>query len=675
MNLKSLGLSLPSGEPPAWARAARILLRRPNAEFGQSCASVSVNGFLAPNRDYPYEGLTAACPEGHWKFLDALAIAPASPEVRLVPLGVHAFPWKAVYRYAVLEREKHGELHAQYYLLGKSKHPTLEVTFSLYGCRLPRDQLLLSPLADLRPVSSPSSPELHALKTKEGEVRVQRKDSGYALLLHARKLRAVESLRLQDWTYKLGYGEREGAPGFPRFIGESRSLFHAGVYSLPLRSTASLQAVCLCSNITPRFELAKHDEKTETARLQLLLSRFDVLLKKAQERWGKEAAEALAARTLVLLDKFSFSAPPDSLDAGAFWFRQAWSRDLFEAVFVNFDAFYLAKERWLKKELLSCWKHQHNGFLPRLLGSPDSGSSIDGTLFAFLAGFLLLERTQDPKLKAMLLRASELFLSAIKENGLLDPKLFLLKTAADASWMDSRLPQKKDHQTILAPSRLPLSWMQRVIQTHSAEEAVLFFNEPHYFLVELNALWLLFLQHFLAWAPSEALARTKRNAEFNFKSLFFGSTSYGLADESLQRSSEETASCLQAAALASSLFSNEEIAALLEEHAPSLVQRKNQLFGVLVKKGPPSVFYNDWQYHAAVVWPKTNPYLYSLLTRSGRKREAEELLLSLLDHQQNEGAVFYTQELFSTENECTPVKNPAQLFSQYVQPYYNFLEE
>jgi hypothetical protein len=56
----------------------------------------------------------------------------------------------------------------------------------------------------------------------------------------------------------------------------------------------------------------------------------------------------------------------------------------------------------------------------------------------------------------------------------------------------------------------------------------------------------------------------------------------------------------------------------------------------------------------------------------------------MLDHQQNESAVMYNSELFSlaigknpagieSENPL-PVKNPIQLWSQWVQPYIDYLK-
>ncbi len=100
---------------------------------------------------------------------------------------------------------------------------------------------------------------------------------------------------------------------------------------------------------------------------------------------------------------------------------------------------------------------------------------------------------------------------------------------------------------------------------------------------------------------------------------------------------------------------------------------KNGLpFGIVVKKSPKGSYYGDEEYHEAVVWPRDTPYLIRILRAAGEveKETVEGIQRSNLEHQMDEGFVFYNSELFSPDNgEMTPVKNPVQFWSQWVDPY------
>ncbi len=289
---------------------------------------------------------------------------------------------------------------------------------------------------------------------------------------------------------------------------------------------------------------------------------------------------------------------------------------------------------------------------------------------------MLLQQTPNPALRKTLLSASADFLAALEKRGHVDATTSLLKSTAHASWIDSRIARSHGGQTLSVPTRLPSTWVDGLCSRHSFDALRLHLEQPHYFLAELNALWLVFLENLYACQPSAAMEQTKATAQSHFKSLFFtpGLAPAGLVDELGNRSETEVASVLQAAALLPSLFSDAEVEALYQFAQPHFLDRQGKLMGVLVMVADGIPYYDDAQYHRGVSWPKTNPYLYRLLVRLRKTPQAHGLLESMLDHQQSEGAVFFSHELFSAENGGTPVKNPAQLFSQYVQPYYDALE-
>ncbi len=105
-------MRIKSRENPDWgyARNLRTVLMTTSAEWVQSCASspLSADGseFIAPNRDYPYEGLSFFQDGEKWKFIDAIAISVRSRDNRHLQLesqkpgpDVEVNPWQVTYRY------------------------------------------------------------------------------------------------------------------------------------------------------------------------------------------------------------------------------------------------------------------------------------------------------------------------------------------------------------------------------------------------------------------------------------------------------------------------------------------------------------------------------------------------------------------------------------------------
>lgn len=101
---------------------------------------------------------------------------------------------------------------------------------------------------------------------------------------------------------------------------------------------------------------------------------------------------------------------------------------------------------------------------------------------------------------------------------------------------------------------------------------------------------------------------------------------------------------------------------------------------MLTKNVNDRIYFNDYQYHGAVVWLRDNPYLIKYLNIIGEERKAKEILDSNLWHQMDEEAIFYNNELFSLpegknpnptkiSNDPVPVKNPIQLWSHFCDDY------
>jgi glycogen debranching enzyme len=109
-----------------------------------------------------------------------------------------------------------------------------------------------------------------------------------------------------------------------------------------------------------------------------------------------------------------------------------------------------------------------------------------------------------------------------------------------------------------------------------------------------------------------------------------------------------------------------------------------QPFGILLRDIERVPYLADKEYHGATIWPRDTPYLLELM--EGMGKDVLGLLVSNLDHMVSEGAIGYCSELFSlpvgeNPNPCpesqnpVPVKNPAQYWSHWCDPYLDHLKE
>ncbi len=169
------------------------------------------------------------------------------------------------------------------------------------------------------------------------------------------------------------------------------------------------------------------------------------------------------------------------------------------------------------------------------------------------------------------------------------------------------------------------------------------------------------------------------NARINFKKVFWDAKEnilYNIVtmEGEKDKTSGSPAVVAFSLLLGENIFSQHESKKFIKGVKENLLVEKFGLpFGILAKKSPKRIYYGDEEYHEAVVWPRDTPYLIRILRHVGEKETVEELLRSNLEHQMNEGFVFYNSELFSPDKgEMVPVKNPVQFWSQWVDPYiYN----
>jgi len=701
MNVREVFVEKPAAENPDWghARTCRALLRRPSAEFSQSIFSVEVDGFTVPNRDYPYEGFSAEFEGENWRLLDSLPFAlygAGGQKISLKPLRVKIFPWKAQYFYQTGERE----LCAEYYLFSAAPR-TLAACFSLDKSP-DRHSVLVKPLADVRHMYAESSPEAHSCLEENKGLAVE-KDGCRLVFSSPDALRASASKESREWFYKLGAGSRRFEGGAVRFAGSSRRLFAAGEIELDLAGGKATLFVSASNNQPKKkraasFEVANADERRELLRLGRYAKAFEPGFASAEKKWGHAAAVALEGRLLCLLDKFEWGAKGFP-DAGAFWFRNAWFRDAFEGINANFGVYYACRKRDLRNMILEALALEKNGLIPNKFaersGESPAYNSLDATLLAYLAALKFLRAGRDRELLESVRKHARSTISSFAKGtaGVFLDEKGLLRCPANFGWIDSMRPLQAGSERVMIPSRVSEECVSKAFAEFggNAQKISAALNAPTYYLVECNALWLAFLKDLLNFASDDDLpqvAEIVERVEANYKEFFMlpnGFLSHCVCGGS--KPSEESSAALVAMALLPGSFSEEEVTAALKVASEKLfVRRGDKLFGLLCRNSRQRTFFGDEEYHGAVVWPRDSPYLLALLERVGETKAAEELVLSALEHQQSEAAVFFNSELFSLAEGANPapcaessfpvpVKNPCQYWSQWTQPMLDFLDK
>jgi hypothetical protein len=534
---------------------------------------------------------------------------------------------------------------------------------SLSGCRF-----VLKPLVDIRFMYGASAPLEHELSfSKRGKIFCASRGKRKLFF----KCSDFEGARLdargQHWVYGLGCGERFSRE---QFKAEERVVLDAGELFLRPSAKSAIQIFCEASAARPRHAGGAARESLQSVAARCALAAFAGELAAAEAAWGRGASDALASR-LLSLHNFFLRFPHSPLsgpDAGCFWFRNVWLRDAFEGIRVNKAIYARTRPAWLASFFEFARRSSLNGLLPtrfdEFTGSP-LYDSVDASLAFYPLALNFFEAKRAFSAFGKTLCAAEGFFDSLQGahcrfKRFAEIEDFLLKTPANCSWTDSTSNG--------VPNRLPRAW-------RSPENA-----RRKFFLVEVNASWLRFLAStgFLPEGANsfERVARSFKQKFFQPAAAFPTHIAGEASAVGLERAGEKSSLALEAVALLPELFSDSEVAALLERAKPLFVYRGGKLFGALLRERP-EVFLGDAEYHGGVVWPRETPFLAALLSRVGRWREVEELLLNALDHQQNESTLFYSNELFSVDDaasgEVVPVKNPAQYWSNWVQPFFDYL--
>lgn len=677
----SIALEPKEDENPA--RTLHAILKRPQASWSQSVFSVPLGHKIVPNRDYPYEGLSVLIEGENFHFLDGIAVGAQKGEdyVQLSAKKVNVSPWKMSYLYK--NDAERLQLTADYYLMNSGTAQNCAT--ACIALESNASSVVIEPLVDIRHMYGHSMPAYHFCRTLSDGMLISRAGK-FISIRTANDCEVRPGTKEIAWWYKLGSGFREKtAAGGVTFTGELKKPVSVGELEIPVDNTSTALLVVSCSNSEAELEGLNergkdwlHDEAGEKKRAEEIVKSLDSSI----------TDTAVAFRALAL-SKFGMYAGGDFFyEAGDFWFRTPWFRDLFEGIINNIETLIrIGDAEKIRDIILHSFEYQDEyGRIPNRFPERSSEkvdyNNADATFLAFIAAGEFLKRRWDEAFAATLLERAEYTIARFKMNDLkmINGAPVLNKTGLVSivpwhSWADTRRKVEIEGKKVNVPVRIPDSWCEDLKDENEL-------NRPTYFLPEINAQWMKMLRHCATIAKDENVKghflALLEKAIVNFRTVFWDaeeSNLYNLVTMEGKKDKTRGSPAVVAFSLLwdEKVFSHPELEQFIAGvKANLLVERDGLPFGILVKKSPKRIYYGDEEYHEAVVWPRDTPYLIKLLRSAGEheKRTVEGLLRSNVAHQMSEGFVFYNSELFSPDNGApTPVKNPVQFWSQWVDPF------
>ncbi|WP_319576499.1 amylo-alpha-1,6-glucosidase [uncultured Desulfobacter sp.] len=773
----------PSRENFDWgfARNRRSVLMVPSAEWVQSIHScqVNLNGkhMIAPNRDTPYEGLEGYHEGENWKFIDFFGLSISDQTGRYLPIdvsndadSVFLNPWKVTYHYFI-PRDLPGwdlpediPFYVTYYLNSKSPNG-LTTGFVELSCPAGlrfNDVVLtptLHPFVDIRHMYW--EPRYFGYKTHfeskgdHSRIVISNENRTLVFFFSGLSCNYYHEPEFLDWYYKLGNCQRREvmieehnssvtlfkpeqkrvasyfsiSHNDSRKNGLVRLYFACGVNSTPKRISFS--------NITTFCQNSMDADANERIRIEKICKTISD--DKIRNAVVARIAGLLKFKVNIQVNKTKYIQAPQ---AGAWWFKTPWYRDVFEGYLNSFNTFmYFPNEKEeIKENILYALNKQEceTGRIPNRLNEFKEGSDLsyntsDSILLCYIVAHKLILADKDisfaeqilPFLANLLERFQQYpDTDSIEIDGSprIDSRTGLLLSVPWHSWIDTRSANIdiNGHHFTGLPNRVSESFSQNLYRYIGTDVSLgIFLSSPNFFLPEINAQWITLLK-----GASSVLTLTKKTlsnkkglsglgkvisillekSTAHFKSFFYNPENKFLYNivyyprgqvDPIVDPLECEAAVTAAAMLGDMVFKINELEAIWK-HAKQtlLVYRsltelgKNRWpFGLLTRNVNFGPYYGDGQYHADVCWPRSTPYLIQLLRILGRDQVIRQILLNNLDHQSTEAAIFYNQELFSrplgnnpnpqeiTQDNPVPVKNPIQFWSQWCDPFLDYMNE
>ena len=477
----------------------------PSSEWVQSVFSCQfeVDGklFVAPSRDYPYEGLMAHHDGEHWRFIDCIAVSLQASDGRLGTLvedeewpSIQANPWCVTYHYRYLVPAPEGataevKLSVSYRLESRAPLGTAVGTIEfgllgVHGGEPPPVVVSVQPFLDLRHMFSHADfrgygVRCHSRSQKENDVRffddvvrrieISNHDRLLTFYLPPGTLTRFNSPAVLHWTCRLGDGQRaeRSHPATGRrstqFLRQTRE--SAAYFSLQPRFFLNHARLFFRCDMAPRKGLCRIAD----------LDRLDTDSVESDDLQRREIEESIADRVapdyrdavvarIAGLTKFKTYLPLLGTDrsvavphAGAWWFRTPWFRDVFEGVLSSFETLMaMPSEREMIRNVLDlALTHQHplSGLIPNRIpeyrNQEACFGSSDATPLCFIVASHYLEKIWDDGLAEKVATAAWKAIQAFRQYGLepsvtedgpprIDPETGLLLTVPHHSWIDTR---------------------------------------------------------------------------------------------------------------------------------------------------------------------------------------------------------------------------------------------
>lgn len=717
----TLDVTFPPVDNPDWdhARTRRLALRAPEVEWTQSSVTERwEDGFLYLRNDHSYEGLLGLVHEEDWKFLDRLGfqVRVGGTPVDWEPTAVSASPERVVYAYSGTA----GQLNVAYTLVEQPAGAALIVQFELLD---PSGEgevtLAVKPVLDIRHMYEPSAPKRHKVRHKEAYRFTVSNHQHWLGIGADRDFEFHPGQEVVDLRYALGHGEREWTDGQVRFKAESHKGFVPGELEFPLDGPV---AVAFLPGEDEETVMVGLDELTEVYKERM--AEQDTRLKSYFERFTRVAPEVVH-RVYAMAEKFGMPVEETRVpEAGGWWFRTPWFRSAFEGYMHNHRTLVaLGKGETIEANIRLALKYQDpvSGRLPnrpprkkddqerwtrfgRLPADyyPDMESAL--FLFAFLEEFL--PTAQDPELPEAVWKAFQGVLAGMRKSRISDrqgnPVLLehgLLLSVPHHAWIDGKRTVWAEGITVTdLPIRVPMNWqLQDVLQLRDSHYTWDNYQYPTYYLPEINAYWLKALElaeglaeRFGTTDEADEVREIRASAIARYKGIFWNPQArslYNLVTLEHRQDGTHCAAAVEAAALlGEAVFTRQELEYIWVAARGKLLAKRHLAgesvaFGLVAKDSTERVFYNNQQYHEAVIWPRVTPYLIRLLRGLGQQATVQELLKTNLGHQMDEAVVFYNSEMLSlpegenpfpnpdTAKNPVPVKNPIQWWSQWCDPY------
>lgn len=668
------------------SRTRHIMLKRRNTTLTQSVFSCPIGNKIAPNRDYPYEGLFSVINGRYWKFIDTIAIGlnVKGKSIALDAASVRASPWDCTYTY----KGEGLSLEATYFLYDTCHGSAGVLDVEATGPPEEDTSIVFEPYFDIRFMYDTSVPDKHVSRVVSGRLEVTA--GGPVAYIEVGSPDYIPSHHEIDWVYKLGSGFRGRSNGDIYFIPEVRRI--SSFYEIK------------CSGNYARLKFFCSGDEAGAIRLAGMT---DMAGPTEDVKWARHIRDILMpgytgtpmGKNVLfrVIGMMKFGMDVDGIiipEAGDFWFKTVWFRDVFEGLINNYGTIKkLGCANDLKDILLRSYLLQDSyGRIPNLIvpgrERPDYNSA-DAILLAFILAGMVVRDTNDGELAQESAAVFKRYISGlstcelsrdgppvIRPNG-------LLSVSPWHSWIDA----KRDLRGYKLPERVSEAWEDELIDMGATDELFM----PKFFLPEINAQWLralecgwLFSRYSRDYTSSDRYKKLYYKGMGSYKPLFYNNNTGFINnlvttdDFILGRKVDDTAGSpgmVASVILGTDVFSMIELRNITEVVKEKLLRTKWGIpFGIIVRDSDESIYYNDNQYHEAVVWPRDTPYLVRLLNMVGEKNMAGDIIKANLRHQMEEGVLFYNNELFSCDHDCVPVKDPVQWWSQWTDVCLEYLQ-